>query len=197
MRYAGFVIIDRMTVSDISSKIKKTPTNHKPVIIAVEGFGGSGKSTFSRKLKEVLGDAYVIETDDFFINDKPSDADKTNFDRKRLEEQVLRPLRNGRLAAYQRLEYITNTLTEPVKVPNVSYLIIEGVSSFHPSILEYMDYKIWIEAPRDVAEERMRKRDKDVEIDTDDLREHWTKTYQEYVDLYHPEKMADFVFDNS
>jgi uridine kinase len=185
-----------MTIGDISNKIKKKHPKHKPIIIAVEGFVGSGKSTLAAKLKNELGDAYVVEIDDFFIKGKISDANKSNFDRKRLEEQVLLPIKNGRPAAYQKLEYSTNTLSKFIKVPDVKYLIIEGVSTFHPSIVGYMDYKIWVETPRDVADERGRKRDKELGDYDDELWEHWTKTDQDYIDLYHPEEAADFVFDN-
>jgi uridine kinase len=192
-----FAIIALMTIDDIANQIKKTHLEKRPIIIAVEGFGGAGKSTFAAKLRDELGDAYVIDIDDFFLKEKISDAIKSNFDRKRLEEQVLLPIKNGHPAAYQRLEYATNTLSEPIKVPGVKYLIIEGVSTFHPNIAGYMDYKIWIDTPKDVARARGEKRDKELGSDNGDLWEHWTKTYQDYKNLYHPEKVADFVFDNS
>jgi len=186
-----------MTVADIANKIKKAHSKHTPTIIAVEGFGGAGKSTFAAELKDKLGDAYVVEIDDFFLKGKPSDGDKSNFDRKRLGKQILSPLKNGQPATYQKLEYDANTLSEFIRIPDVKYLIIEGVSAFHPSIVAYMDYKIWIEAPMGVAEERMRKRDEGLGIDSDDLRKHWTSTYQDYKDRHRPEEIADFVFDNS
>ncbi len=195
----GFGMIDFMTVADIASKIKKKDNRHRPVIIAVEGYVGAGKSTFAAKLKDELGDAYVVAIDDFFIKGKRSDADKSNFDRNRLEQQVLSPIRRGQPATYQRLDYATNILSEPIEIPDVKYLIIEGVSTFHPSIARYMDFKIWVETPKDIANTRGIKRDKASGDypDDDQLWEHWIETYQAYKDLYHPEKMADFVFDNS
>ena len=186
-----------MTIGEISNQIKKTHLKHKPIIIAVEGFGGSGKSTFATKLKDELGNAYVVEVDDFFLKDVKSDATKSNFDRKRLKQQVLLPARNGQPIAYQKLEWDTNSLSKSVKVPQVSFIIIEGVSSFHPSIVGYMDYKIWLEVPGEVAKERMIKRDMTFGDDHGELWGHWTKTYQDYKDLYHPEELADFIFDNS
>jgi uridine kinase len=186
-----------MTVKEIANKIKQRQFAHKPIIIAIEGFGGAGKSTFAAKLKEELDDVYMIDIDDFFIKEKESDAIKSNFDRKRLERQVLLPIKNGQPAAYQKLEYITNTLSEFIKIPEVQYLIIEGVSTFHPEIAPYMDFKIWIETPRDVADARGRKRDKELGSDNDALWDNWTKTYQDYKDLYHPEESADIIFNNS
>lgn len=183
-----------MTVKDIATKIKNTECSHTPVIIAIEGFGGSGKSTLAANLQDSLNDAYVVHIDDFFLWEVTSDANKSNFDRKRLKEQVLVPLRNGLAAAYQKIDDTTHTLSEFIEVPKVKYLIIEGVSSFHPDIADYMDYKIWIAASGDEAEARGRKRDEELGNGNKDLWAHWTKTYQDYKDTHHPEVRADFIF---
>lgn len=186
-----------MTLEDIAAHLKKSSLSNRPITIAIEGFGGAGKSTFAAKLKRELSDAYVIDIDDFFLKEKMSDAIKSNFDRKRLEKQVLLPLRNGHPAAYQKLEYATNTLSKFIKVPSVKYLIIEGVSSFHPDIAHYMDYKIWIDAPREVADARGRRRDKELGNNNGALWDNWTKTYQDYKDMHNLEAAADFIFDNN
>lgn len=186
-----------MTIEAIADQVKQSTLTHTPIIVAVEGFGGAGKSTFAAHLKSLLGDAFVIDIDDFFIKEKMSDAIKSNFDRKRLERQVLAPVRNGQSAAYQKLDYDSNTLSDPIPVPKTKYLIIEGVSTFHPDIAKYMDYKIWINTPREVADARGRQRDKALGSDNDHLWDNWTATYQDYKDRYHPEAMADFVFENT
>lgn len=187
----------RMTVQEIAAKITKSAPPRTPVLIAVEGFGGSGKSTFAANLKTVLGDAFVISIDCFYLKDKISDATKSNFDRARLERQVLMPLKNGSPAAYRRLDWDTNRLSEPIKVPEVRYVIIEGVSSTDPDIASYYDFKIWIETPMNVAKARGSLRDRDLGADHDNLWDQWTSTYLEYKNLQHPEKRADFIYDNS
>lgn len=184
-----------MTITDIVQKIQTAKPTHKPVLIAIEGFGGSGKSTLAKNLETALSDAYVIHIDDFFLWDVQSDANKSNFDRKRLEKQVLLPLKNNQPAAYQKIDDTIRTLTAPVKVPDVAYVIIEGVSSFHPDIADYMDYKIWVGTPSEVAEARGRKRDKELGNGNEELWQHWTSTYQEYKDLHQPDKRADIIFN--
>ena len=185
-------------LKDIVSAIKRGRFNHKPIIIAIEGFGGSGKSTLANKLEQELHDAYVVTIDDFIIKNKVSDSEKSNYDRERLEKQVLLPIKNGRTAAYQRLEWTTNRLSEPVRIPmTVSYLIIEGVSSLHPRIAGYMDYKIWVKVPKDIARRRGTRRDQELGSDNESSWEHWTKTYQEYKESYHPDRTVDFIYDNS
>lgn len=184
-----------MTITDIVQKIQTAKPTHKPILIAIEGFGGSGKSTLARNLETALDDAYVIHIDDFFLWNVKSDANKSNFDRKRLKEQVLLPVKNNQPAAYQGIDDSTQVLGEFIQVPDVTYLIIEGVSSFHPDIADYMDYKIWVGTSSKVAEARGRKRDKELGDGNEELWEHWTNTYQEYKDLHQPDKRADIIFD--
>ena len=65
----------------------------------------------------------------------------------------------GEQIRYQRLIWQSNSLSEPIVVPDVDYLIVEGISSYHPDIVSYYDHKIWIDTPIEVARERGRARD--------------------------------------
>ena len=49
-----------------------------PLLIAIEGFGGSGKTTFAEALKEALGSAYVVNFDDFIVKAKLTDSSWEN-----------------------------------------------------------------------------------------------------------------------
>ena len=49
-----------MNIDEIVSAIKQNSEQHKPVLIAIEGFGGSGKSSVADKLKTVLGQFLVF-----------------------------------------------------------------------------------------------------------------------------------------
>src|SRR5690606_38260752 len=100
---------------------------------------------FANKLKDALGNTYVINFDDFLIKEKISDADKSGFDKYRLEQQVLLPAKNGEPISYQRLEWVENKLSKPIRIPKCNYIIIEGISCYHPSIARYYDFKIWVD----------------------------------------------------
>ncbi len=106
---------------------------------------------------------------------------------------MLIPARSGRPVAYRRLEWVENKLTEPIQVPAVGYLIIEGISSSHPGIADYYDFKIWVDAPIEVAKQRGKLRDTGNENEQHwDL---WAKNDLAYQEKYHPELVADFVYD--
>jgi uridine kinase len=54
----------------IAEAISTLPEHQKPILIGIDGFGGSGKTTFSAKLAAMLGNTYVIHMDDFIVKDK-------------------------------------------------------------------------------------------------------------------------------
>ena len=186
-----------MTTQQISDAIKNDANTHKPVMIAIEGFGGSGKSTLASELKTFLADAYVIGIDDFIIKEKLTDVspDKIGFDRVRLERQVLIPATSGKSVSFERLEWADNKLSQPVRVPITKYLIIEGISSYHPDVAKYFDYKIWVNTLIEVATRRGRLKDAGNENEQHwDL---WAKNDLDYKQKYQPEQRADFILDNT
>lgn len=186
-----------MPLERIVASIKYGNSRRKPVLIAIDGFGGSGKTTFAEKLQAALGDAYVINIDDFIVKEKLLEPswDKGSFDRKRLEVQVLKPAASDKPIAYQKLMWTENHLSDPVAVPRITHLIVEGISSLHPDIAHYFDYKIWIDTPIGVAKARGHFRD-----GSNENAQHWdlwTANDLRYQEKYHPEQHADFVVDNS
>jgi len=182
-----------MTVEQIVKAITQKPSNHKPVLIGIEGFGGSGKTTFASRLRDSLGSAYVVNIDDFIVKEKLTEPswDKGGFDRERLEQQVLLPASKQEPVQYQELIWETNTLSEPKVVPPVDYLIIEGISCYHPNIQHYYDYKIWVDTPIEVAKARGKERDAGNE--NADKWDMWAENDLAYQEKYHPELKADFI----
>jgi uridine kinase len=182
-----------MTTKEIATKIRQKHFKNKPIIVAIDGFGGAGKSTLAKDLKNELQSATIVEVDDFFLFGMKSDANKSNFDRARLEKQVLKPLKQGKPASYQKSIDENNPLSEYFDVPQVDCIILEGVSSFHPDIAKYIDYRIWLNVPADEAKDRMIKRDKAHGDEHGDLWDHWTESYQDYKNLHQPDKLADLI----
>lgn len=185
-----------MKLAEIAENIKSSVKSRSPVLIGIEVFGGSGKTTIASQLEEVLGSAYVVNIDDFIVKEKLTKPswDKGGFDRERLERHVLLPARNGQPVSYQQLIWQTNILSEPKVVPKVDYLIIEGISCYHPDIAHYYDYKIWVDVPIEVAKERGHARD-----GSNENAQHWdlwAENDLRYQEKYHPEQHADFVIDN-
>jgi len=185
-----------MTIQEIAQDMLHKSDQRRPQVIAIEGFGGSGKSTIAEKLAHELGGAYVVGIDDFIVKEKLAETswDGGAFDRKRLEQQVLRPLSEGKHASYQKLDWAANTLSKPVPIPNVDYVIVEGITAYHPDIAQYYDFKIWIDTPLEVAQKRGHARE-----GSNENAQHWdlwTENDRRYQQRYHPERQADYTITN-
>lgn len=137
------------TFTELAARILAGPARCGPVrLVAIDGPGGAGKSTFSARLAKALGHAAVVHTDDFAAWDNP-----LNW-WPRLEQQVLQPLEAGCTGRYQRYDWEQRVLAEWHEVPAVGAVVLEGVSSARRAVAERLSYTVWIEVdPR----ERLRR----------------------------------------
>lgn len=186
-----------MSLEDILDTIKNLQYKDYPILIGIEGFGGSGKSTLAAKLNDSLGDtSYIIQTDDFVIEEKLTlvSPDMECYDLERLEKEVLIPAKNNGIVRYRKLNWDTFELGELVHVPPVDYLIIEGISAYHPSIANYYDLKIWVDTPIEIATRR--GREKDAGTVNEQHWELWSKNDVAYKAKYKPDAVADCIYAN-
>ncbi|HSH55380.1 MAG TPA: hypothetical protein VK983_00980 [Candidatus Limnocylindrales bacterium] len=143
-------------------------------------------------MAEALGSAYVVHLDDFILKDKLSEPSwEEGFDGNRLAEQVLKSLGSGQGVRHQQLLYESNTLGNIQMISPVEYLIVEGISSSHPDIAMYYDYKIWVDMPIDVAKARGKARDAGNENES--MWDLCAENDLKYVAQHNPEAIADII----
>ena len=123
-------------------------------LIAVDGPGGAGKSTFAGRLAAALGGAQVIHTDDFV--DRWDDA--TGY-WERLRTQVLAPLLTGRPGRYQRYDWDLGGLAEWHDVPLAPAVVVEGVASARRAIAESLALAVWVATDPELRLRRGLERD--------------------------------------
>ncbi|GAT66015.1 hypothetical protein HS048_26915 [Planomonospora sp. ID91781] len=138
---------------DLAAMVGALPPSCGPVrIVAVDGPGGSGKTTFAGRLSRAL-DAQVIHSDDFPVPwDEPPAAWFAH-----VEEQVLGPLAAGRAGGYRRYDWVRGVFAERVDVPVAPVLVLEGVSTARRTAP--VAYAVWVEAPRELRLARALARD--------------------------------------
>ncbi len=115
----------------------------RPVLLAIDGRCGAGKSTLARALGEKAG-AAVVHMDDFFLRPEQRTPERFaepggNVDRERVLEEVLAPLRENRPAVYRPYDAHKPAMLEPVHLEPSPVTIIEGSYSCHPALWNYYD----------------------------------------------------------
>jgi uridine kinase len=153
-------------------------------LVAIDGGGGSGKTTFAARLAAGLGGAPIVPTDDFASAEIPIDW------WPRMRDQVILPLRKGGSARYQRYDWPTGELAEWVEVPQCPVVIIEGVSSGRLEWASELAFLIWVEAPRRVRLASGLERDGAA---ARQLWLGWMAAEDRYRRLHRPSQRADLI----
>jgi uridine kinase len=166
-------------------------------LVAIDGLGGAGKSTLAEELLRLLPNANVVHMDDFY---RPLDVKKrleldaeggyrTYFDWERLETQVLRPLRQQRVARYKRYDWGSQHLEEWHEVEPTGVVLVEGVYSSRPELRAYYDLAIWVDVGR---EERLRRQRLRAQEDEEWIKR-WDQSELWYQTNLDPERNADMI----
>ena len=207
MKQNQFNIISSQIIDRIQSLSK---INNKPLLIAIDGGSGSGKSSIARIIAKQLN-ATLITTDDFFaaeITDegwlnrsyKERAADVINW--RSLRSNVLEPLMNGMSASWKSFDYnagIRPDGTYGISSAVINYfpndvIILEGAYSCRPELSDLIHLKILVDAPVEVRHERLRKREeKEFLIQ---WHERWNEAEQYYFREVCPHSSFDMVIEN-
>ena len=169
--------------------------------VAVDGRGGSGKSTFARRLAGELSRvgvaAAVVPVDDFYRPPSEEGPEPEGmFDLARLERDVIAPYLAGEPASYRPFDWNAGGVS-PVarRVGTPEVLIVEGVFATSPLLGGCHRLGVWVDALRAVRLERGLKRDGEA------ARATWTGVWMPREDRYfeetHPDLRADLVVDGA
>ena len=147
--------------STLTQKIAALLAAHpeQPVLIALDGRCGSGKTTLTGQLAEQFPASIVFHTDDYYLPpaQRIPDWEKTpcaNMDLARLREELLRPARAGEPVFYRAYSCREGAYRPGQCIPAQPLSIVEGSYSHHPSLAPYYDIKVFVTCS---AEEQMRR----------------------------------------
>lgn len=117
--------------------------------IAVDGHGGSGKTTLANLLSKKLN-AEIIHTDDFASWENPVNWWPI------LIEKVFQPIKDGeKFVSYKRSSWAVNHKPEPIiDQPVTEIMIVEGVGSSRKEFEKYIGLSIFVDTSEDVCLER-------------------------------------------
>ena len=172
----------------------------RPLVVAIDGLGGAGKSTLANGIHDAFaGCVSIIRCDDFYrplAGDEssrltPEEAYEDYFEWRRLRDEALMPLREGKGARYQRRDWSTDRLDEWVEVESREIVIVEGVFSTRPELRPLIEVAIFIETPR---EERIRRMAVRPQPSTSWM-DQWMAAEDWYLAQVGPHRHADLVIE--
>jgi|SRR3954451_16688829 uridine kinase len=129
-----------------------------PLVIAIDGHSGSGKTSLARGLA-ALGGGAVVHTDDLAWHHSLFDwADL-------LIDHVLLPLRDGAMPiTYRPGAWVRRNRSGAIHIPaGTMVVLVEGVGAARREVRPFLDAVVWVHARPDVARRRVISKGADTE----------------------------------
>jgi uridine kinase len=143
----------------------------RPLVVAIEGLIGSGKSTAAETLLAELGAGRMLSTDLFILVPRsawrsqaagPEIDLSTWYDIPRLADLLLQ-VRRGSSVRIERLYDVrtgTFDLDMSFDAGAIRLILVEGLFALHARIRPLIDIGIWVDTPAEVAYRRYQERDR-------------------------------------
>jgi uridine kinase len=164
-------------------------------LVAIDGPGGSGKTTLAAWIVGAAVGRSVVHVDDFYRpHPERSSASRedigSSFDLARLREEVLVPLREGRPARFRPFDWDLDRLSEGhVDVEARALIVVDGVYTLHPDLAPFWDLTLFLDVPMDLCRKRVLARGENTTEEID----RWQAEERRYIQTFRPMERADHV----
>lgn len=188
------------TFDEVLGAIRALQDRTPRVVVGVSGFGGSGKSTLTRRLVAAVPGSVRIRGDDFIV---PSLAGERSgewsaVERRRLRREVIDPYRASMPGTFRRYDWSTGALRPAEPLPDAGILVVDAVGLFHPDLDGSIDLRVWVDLDLDLATQRGKERDRLAGNDHDRLwDEVWAPNERDFAERYRPRETADLRYVDS
>lgn len=131
----------------------------RPVIIAVDGRSGAGKTTIAVELAALLRRHRTVSL--FHLEDIYPGWDGLAGGVERYITSVLEPLHHGLPATWTAWDWEARNDGASRTTAAAPVVLVEGVGSSHGRAADFLDAVIWVDAPQQVRKQRALERDGD------------------------------------
>ncbi len=194
----------------ISAIYKIKISKSTPIVVAIDGGSGSGKSSLAQYISNEL-DAGLIQLDDFFSEQIPehtwdtfsvSERYENVFNWYRVRNEILEPLISRKSASWFAFDFESGLRpdgtfgmqTEPKTCSPTDVIILEGAYSASPFLADLIDLSILVDVPVSIRHERLSIRE------DDDFLNGWHDIWDDVEEYYftniRPDNSFDLVIDN-
>ncbi|MEU0881406.1 hypothetical protein ABZ345_22570 [Lentzea sp. NPDC005914] len=143
-------------LSDVVRRLTAPQVTGRPLVVAVDGRGGAGKSTLVDRLTKVVPASAVVHTDDIAWNQAFFDWGAL------LAENVLQPLHRGEAVEFRPPAWAEHGRSGAIRVPAGADVVwVEGTGIIREELAAWIDASIWVQGDLDEQERRRVARDGD------------------------------------
>lgn len=144
-------------------KIEAQMRQKQPLLIAIDGRCGSGKTRLAALLQTQFP-CRVFHTDHYYlpVAQRPTDWRQRpagNMDLERLRTEVLLPAQRGEAVRQCIFHCAAQRLGEPQTVPPAPLTVVEGSCSLHPALNGAYDMRIFLTCSDAVQQARLQARE--------------------------------------
>lgn len=167
-----------------------------PLLIAIDGRCGAGKTTLASRLKEKTG-CNVIHMDHFFLRPQQRSEERLrepggNVDYERFLEEVMVPFSQGQNFSYRRYDCKKGVFSEQVPVNPGELTVVEGSYSCHPRLWDYYAIRVFLDVEKKEQLRRIGCREGEEALAR--FRDIWIPLEERYFDAYKIREKCDFYF---
>ncbi|MGI5500919.1 uridine kinase family protein [Lentzea sp. CA-135723] len=152
---AGWRVVE---LADVVRRLReeKPGVTRRPLVVAVDGRGGAGKSTLAERLRAAVAGSEVVHTDDIAWNHACFDWGGL------LERHVLAPLHGGGAVEFRPPAWVAHDGPGVIRVAAGADVVwIEGTGIIRAELAGWIDASIWVQGDLDEQERRLVTRDGD------------------------------------
>ena len=184
-------------ISLLAAALAQQPT--KPLVLALDGRCGSGKTTLAARLAERFPQSITVHTDDFYL--PPSrrvtgweSIPCANMDIRRLRNEVVVPARAGQAFSYQAYSCREGAYLPPRPLGSAPLVIVEGSYSCHPTLADCYDLKVFVTCSKEEQARRLLAREGER---YSGFTARWIPLEEGYFAKFQIEQVADFIIDTT